>query len=128
MRERSFVRVRTGSGSVDGDAVDLHEIVGGHHPDGVPGQVAAGLFAQCTADALVEPDLDRRHGDVVLIPRDQLDAVDGAEGDADLAAGATVLVDDGHLLGADLLLADLLNDVADFVVVSFYAYSHLSRI
>lgn len=112
------------TGSIYGDAVHFLEDRRVDHADGIPGEVGAGPLTQAAADALVEPYLDRGNGDAVFLHGDNLDAVHWAEGDADPAAGAVVLIHHSHLAGAALLLGEFLHHIADVLVAVDYSGSH----
>ena len=73
----------------------LEELVGGDHRDAVPG---ADLMAEGAADAAGEVDRADLEGGLVARAGDGAYAIDGTDGEARLAAGAVVGVDDGDFL------------------------------
>jgi len=83
------------------------ELRGREHIDRIPGQLSANPGADLASDAFIKADLNGRKGDIVLIFLNSLDAIDGAEGNADLTTRAVVFIDNSDHLGLLFLLGDL---------------------
>lgn len=87
---------------------DVENLVGGDHGDDIPG---ADLGAEGAADAAWEVDLTGLHDGLELRSGDGVDAIDGADGNAGLAAGAKVFIKNcesfreslSHVRGAEFL-------------------------